>query len=352
MLLLVASCGRIGFDPTATSDGRNADDAASVPNVMFVSSALQPAATLGGLAGADATCSALAGAAGMTGTFVAWLSTSTGDAWTRLGSARGWVRPDGKPFTDRVADLRAGVVFYPPRLDEKLGDYTGGAPYVVTATGPDGTLVSGSCGDWTNASSGPTYGFPYAGTGGWTGGAGTVTGCDNPTQIYCFQIDHDVAVAPPPPAGRRAFVTAGTFDPSTGVGGADTLCATEATSAGLSGSFRALIATTTATAASRFTLGTPWYRIDGVEVTSDLMTLLAPIDVEANGTYGATTPVTGANDAFSLATMAIDCNDWTSNASTTQAMKGQPGQTPAWFADYPLGCDTTFVTLGVYCFEL
>ena len=61
-------------------------------------------------------------AAGLSGTFVALLSTSTVDAKSRLGTARGWVRTDGKPFADRQEDLFrsncGSALYYPPRLDE------------------------------------------------------------------------------------------------------------------------------------------------------------------------------------------------------------------------------------------
>jgi len=74
-----------------------------------------------GLAGADSACQARASAASLTGTYRAWLSTSgTGgvNAIARLGTGRGWVRPDGKPFADTTNDISNGHIFCPPRLDE------------------------------------------------------------------------------------------------------------------------------------------------------------------------------------------------------------------------------------------
>ncbi len=59
-----------------------------------------------------------------------------------------------------------------------------------------------------------------------------------------------------PVTGRTAFVSTSSFDASTGISSADTLCQNEATAAGLpkSSTFLALLSTSTASAASRFTL--------------------------------------------------------------------------------------------------
>src|SRR5205085_5550761 len=76
-----------------------------------------------------------------------------------------------------------------------------------------------------------------------------------------------------------------------GIPAADALCAAEARSAGLSGSFKALLASNGKSAASRFNLrGPPWVRVDGVAVVNgaaDLNggTVNAPIDVTAFGIY-------------------------------------------------------------------
>jgi hypothetical protein len=67
------------------------------PNIMFTTSTLQSAASLQGLAGADALCMKLAANANpkLSGKYVAWLSTRDVSASSRLGSASGWVRTDG-----------------------------------------------------------------------------------------------------------------------------------------------------------------------------------------------------------------------------------------------------------------
>ena len=92
----------------AASDDGNGDGGPSV-NIAFVTSTSVQISTLGGHLGADALCAQRAEAGGLpSNTYVAWLSTSTVDAKTRLAGARGWVRPDGLPFADTLESPRGG----------------------------------------------------------------------------------------------------------------------------------------------------------------------------------------------------------------------------------------------------
>lgn len=69
---------------------------------------------------------------------------------------------------------------------------------------------------------------------------------------------------------NRAFVTSQSFHGDLGgLSGADQLCQNEAAQAGLSGSFKALLASSDTRAASRFSVGSrPWVRPDGVTSAS------------------------------------------------------------------------------------
>src|SRR5690606_4557544 len=111
------TCGGDGLcyagTPPVIVDAAVPPDAAVPTNLVFVTSTTHEPASLGGLAGGDAICAARAEAAGLPGTYVAWLSTATVDARDRLGSARGWRRVDGEPFADTVEDLASGKIFYP-----------------------------------------------------------------------------------------------------------------------------------------------------------------------------------------------------------------------------------------------
>src|SRR5262245_12432676 len=85
-------------------------------NVAFVTTRTLNPSTFGGLAGADAICQATADQAGLPGTYIAWLSTTTTNAVDRLAGSRGWVRTDGVPFADTPADIAAGRIFAPLSL--------------------------------------------------------------------------------------------------------------------------------------------------------------------------------------------------------------------------------------------
>ena len=120
-----AACGRLDFDRgidgglASDGDASNGDGSAAMPapNVAFATSATFTGA-LGGLAGADAACMQAAQQAGLVGTFVAWLSTTTVNAVDRLSGARGWVRTDGLPIMDTITAGLAGQTFSPIDHDE------------------------------------------------------------------------------------------------------------------------------------------------------------------------------------------------------------------------------------------
>lgn len=61
----------------------------------------------------DGYCSSVAADAGLPGQYLAWLSTTTTNAISKLGGANGWVRTDGRPSANTQADLAAGRIFYP-----------------------------------------------------------------------------------------------------------------------------------------------------------------------------------------------------------------------------------------------
>ena len=123
------------------------------PNIAFVTS-LTYDGNLEGLAGADGICQSRATAAGLPqNTYKAWLSTSSEDAIDRLGTARGWVRVDGKPFADRKTDIAAGMIFHPLRVDEN-GAYINDTSKLTVWTGTkyDGTVNDLTCEGWANNS--------------------------------------------------------------------------------------------------------------------------------------------------------------------------------------------------------
>jgi len=330
-------------------------DAAAAPNIVFVTSTTHTG-NLGGLSGADAICAARAQAAGLSGNFVAYLSTSTVDAISRLGTAEGWVRPDGKPVFDTTADLLDGRIFYPPRLDELGTDV--GQVLAFTATYVDGKLFPGdsACGNWTGTSGTTTIG--YSSGGSYTFFDFGSVGCSAEEHFYCFQIDRKSKVTPPQATGRYAFVTQGFFTPGGGLAAADAMCANEAAAAGLAGTYLAAVATTTASAASRFNAAAaPWVRTDGPALapTASGLFNLAFLDVADNVNAAGDTSYAnygvwnGATSWTSVGTAASTCNNWTSNLSTSTGSGGRTGDTKSSILfgafDPADPCDATYIKL-------
>jgi hypothetical protein len=301
-----------------------------------------------GLGGADAECDRSAAAASLPGRYRAWLSTSAAAAPTRLGSASGWIRPDGRPFALSRTALLANAILYPPRLDER-GEDVGAAYYVATGTRADLTSSPYTAADWTTSSD-FLLGHAVGGSGVWTDSTKNGAGQGH---LYCFGIDGDTS--PPPltaPAGARfAFVTASSYVPADtpGIAKADELCNREASMADprFRGSYLALLATTTTAAADRFdTAGAPWVRPDGVPVltqAADLRRsppdLVAAINVQLDGSYVRDGVYTGAADPTTPAAVSTSCRDWAPSGGADLGTTGLAQETDAdAFGFYAQGC--------------
>jgi len=326
------------------------------PNYMFTTSTVQTAA-LGGLGGADAICAARAKAANLPGkTYVAWLSTSTVNAASRLNGASGWIRPDGKPVLNNVEDIAKNKFFYPPRLDES-GNDLGEGPEVITATTENGTLITGAtdttCGDFMSGVAVPNMyvlaGLASANSSLFTSFFGLP--CDQLTRLYCFGIDYQAQVVLTPPVARNAFMTKSDWTPGGGITTADTLCQSEATAAGLTGTYKALLAPSGSTIASRFdTSGSPWTRVDGtwLALSAGLFfqgtTFVAPPNLTADGSvyYGEQNLWTGAATPSTVGTAASTCVDWSSTSG--QGVAGVAGDSSVreFFGELTQTCDWGF----------
>ena len=119
------------------------------PSVVFASSTLDDG-NLGGVAGADAICSAQAAAAGLTGTYLAWISDSgTSPSQRFVQAPAGYVRVDGMRVACDWADLTDGTIQNPINKTE-----SGGAPFssVWSGTTTNGTSTGTDCNGWTTNS--------------------------------------------------------------------------------------------------------------------------------------------------------------------------------------------------------
>jgi hypothetical protein len=355
------SAGPLGADGPVDSsaaciNGRSVtgDQPCPPPNKMFVTS-MAFTADLGGLAGADAKCAASARAANLMGTFVALLSTRTASAFSRLADTSGWVRVDGRPVGNAPADLRHRVRYYPPVLDE-MGTRVPDLVSVFTGTNSDGSPSVEALGnDWGPPTPGQRCkaGNPLAGSSLWF--STYEVDCSSMARLYCFEVGRQSEVAPErlPPQVRLAFLS-NVVSPSIGLAGADAACLQEARAAGLSGGWKALLASATGPAAARFAAGPRWYRTDGVELATTLQELgadrtQAPLRVDARGApLDAQTTWTGAASASAASTE--NCRNW---GAVDPAVMGRMGRADfagrGWFNAGAIGCHDNLGRL--YCLQ-
>jgi hypothetical protein len=316
-------------DPSTTEpDDTTGDETGHVeagPNYLFVTSTVHIGGSLGGLEGADALCQARADAAGLAGTYRAWLSGPGVDARDRFAGARGWVRTDGKPFANSITQIVDGKFWYPPTLDEN-GDLPASWE-VWTGTDLNGIGYDHGgnfCSGWTSedAEIFALQGDRESARPWWTDSH--IRRCNETGRLYCLGVDQDFEVTFEPVEGRRAFVSSGAIGSDGGLAAADALCQSEANAAGLQGSFLALLATTTESPASRFDVtGAPWVRVDGVPlfpVIDPMGALLqTPLALRANGTTSTSFTWLGSSSATQVGGN-MTCEDWT--ATTGHSMLG------------------------------
>jgi hypothetical protein len=164
------------------------DDGATTPGQtkrIFVSSNTY-SGNLGGLAGADAKCAAMASAASLSGIFKAWLSDHSSTAASRLTHANvPYVRTDGVVVAANWAGLTSGTLQNPISATE-----TKTAPinptYVWTNTDSNGAEHGQyNCYNWTDSGSASAYSGRFTETTGWSYSVQDV--CSSQAHLYCIE---------------------------------------------------------------------------------------------------------------------------------------------------------------------
>jgi hypothetical protein len=194
-------------EPEAGAGGLDAGVPDAPPDVnvtgqktVFVTSAVY-AGNLGGLAGADADCQSLATAAGVSGTFKAWLSDGTSTAAARLTHSSGpYVLVDGTVVANDWTQLASGALLSAIDKTEQNGPAAAGTASsqacfgvacVWTDTNADGTLAQGSysCQDWTSqsANDNAVLGETSSTSTYWSSFATSSSICDLTAPLYCLQ---------------------------------------------------------------------------------------------------------------------------------------------------------------------
>ncbi|HZR10633.1 MAG TPA: choice-of-anchor D domain-containing protein [Myxococcales bacterium] len=309
-----------------------------------------------GLKAYDQACNDHAQRAGLPGPYLAWLSTSTVDAVSRFAAARGFIRVDGRPFADLLAGNSA--VYFPPALDE-LGAQSVPFPGAVLS-GSDqlGRWSPGNnCNDWTDAGAHPLWlGNALSGSGTWSEWGSSSCGSSWP--ILCMGTALRRPLQPKKSPGRLAFVSSAVIASGGGLAAADSLCAREARTAGLPGSYKALLAVDGASAASRFDLGgPPWVRLDGipvVEKAADLAAgkLLAPIELTADSVRQFWWYQTWSGASKTGQPGTNTCASWTSTAADSFTYVGSANsiEPEYWFGSYGIPCQPAY-QLHLICLQ-
>lgn len=327
------------------------------PNRMFVTSQTFVMGSIGGQAGADAKCQAAAVAVSLPGTYRAWLSSSSADAIDRLGTASGWVRVDGRPFANTQANLAAGQLYHPARIDEKGVD-VGDTDLVVTATTDVGGFYNGSgdCAGYTD----PALGGARTGSTAATSILWTSWGayqCSTPVRLYCFGVDRPATVIPQVMGPvRRAFMRLWT--PGGGIVDADASCQADAVANNLAGNYKALLPTTTFSAISRFTTTTAspnWVRTDNVPIlpsafqwtTAGLSFYDTPPNLSADGTYHWPHYAhwSGATSMTAIGTNGATCSNWTNQAQSATWGSSAFSSVPVFWGTNGIQCNFTSGTI-------
>ena len=381
---LTAGLIYLGCGGSSSCSGGDGDG----PNVAFTTSVtgngnLSTWANAGGTTGlnaADTVCQARADAAGLPGTFVAWMSDSVDDAYCRVLGLSGqvaancgqgtlptnagpWIRTDGFAFAATIGQIPSRVIYSPLRYDE-FGSRLPAFSSVFTATNADGTLRSDSCADWSSTAVGTfgRNGNPETTGSRWTDSGSTL--CSSSAAIMCMETGSGDDLPAFASSGQLVFVSSigGNGDLSvwpgaggeTGVAAGDAVCRNLANTAGFANTvnFKAWLSDSVNSAVSRLTGGGPWVRPDGVKVaddTSDLTDsdLLVPINVTDTMQYDSGTGVwTGTLETGAMA--ASMCSDWAD--TTAQSTFGSAVSTDkSWTNFSQLVCSGG--TFLIYCFE-
>ncbi len=177
-------------DATDAADaGIGCQGAVDCTRVVFVTS-MSYTGNLGGIAGADSKCQALADAspnARIKGhTFQAWVSTLTTTVSMRFThGSQPYVLGDGTVIASDWADLTDGTLAHGIDRDElNQLDTNDDAWTATTSTGAN--YAGTGCESWTNGSGGSgIYGNVGGGGGGWSSSGPDP--CQVPNVLYCFE---------------------------------------------------------------------------------------------------------------------------------------------------------------------
>jgi hypothetical protein len=389
LITALAGCGGSGSDAPPAPPTTLIAFATSVSGTGDLSTWTDAGGASGVPAG-DNICQALATAAGLSGTFKAWLSDSTTDAYCHVQGYTGkvgancgqaslpvaagpWVRTDGYPFAPTIDKLvNNGQVFTPVAYDQG-GNLLFAFTLYYTGTKANGKVDTHTCINWTSSvdAGGAQFGGTEDASGWWTERGGV--GCGGPLSLLCLQAGagKPLPSLPAVPSGaKRVFVTSvqGTGDLTswtdytgiaTGVAAGDQICQNRAAAAGLAnaGNYKAWLSDTSTDAIDHVTASAstdgPFYRLDDVKIADNKGTLkIAPlftaIALDENGAYTSELLVWSGTDDTGIKT-ANRCIDWGSSLIGNKGRAGVANTASTYWTNFT--DETCNNNAALYCFE-
>lgn len=201
------SGGGGAFSDAGVANKVDAESAPVYDDLVVFTSKATVNGDLGGLTGADDKCTTYAHAAGLSGTFRAWLSDTKTDAISRVPEGGPWrvLDASGRQADIAFADRQAWTGYPKVRLEatefgKHLEDFGNSVsveiPYTWTGTALGGKRAGCACADWTSSANGLICGADYGGVIGsrsadpssedWTKFSSDP--CDTRASLLCFQI--------------------------------------------------------------------------------------------------------------------------------------------------------------------
>jgi len=159
---------------------------------VFVTSSTH-SANFGGLSGADTICQNLANSAGLPGTYLAWLSDSTGSPSTKFNTSTvPYVNTRGQIVANDWNDLIDGTLVNAISYDENGNSSVVADTFTNTLSDGTNNTLTNACANWTSNSEFANVGSPIATNENWTnmGTRGHNLGyfyCGLISHLYCFQ---------------------------------------------------------------------------------------------------------------------------------------------------------------------
>lgn len=311
---------------------------------------------LGGLAGADAKCQAAADAAAPLDKYIwkALISDSTTDASSRVTI--------NYPVMNTNDEVIATANLFGGGMSSKLVQYNEfgqvrTSPLVWTGSTTAGVKTTYHCSNWSNSTSGSS------GTSGqvtnqtyWLGR--NQISCNTSYGLYC--VSQGLKSGGSASTEKKVFVTSNSYTTNLGgLSGADAKCQSSASTAGISGTFKAWLSDNTGSPSTRFTQSTiPYKLLNGTVIAnnySDLVDGTIANPINRTETNAATTSSWAFSNTTAFGTLRDNtwgCSNWSStDTGLYGAHLGQTAATNAnWANSGTDSCGGASVR-PLYCFE-